>query len=166
MKHRLTIVGMICLSVVSIGMNAHAKSTPTLSAQEKLIVGTWFCQSDYKTPEFNFNLYGWIEYFADKTYTTHQVGRESYPSYGGITGVVRYSDTGTWSADRDRYTYMATEVTKLDYSPILSIIPYWLESTESTGESYTMRIETLDNDAFISVDDETAPPHRVVCQRI
>ncbi|OOR82985.1 hypothetical protein [Moraxella canis] len=164
MKHRLITVGIICLSVVSMGMNAHAKSMPTLSAQEKLIVGTWFCQSDYKASEFHFNWYGWIEYFADKTYTTHQVGREAY--YGGITGVVRYSDTGTWSADRDRYTYMATEVTKLDYSPILSIIPYWLESTESTGERYTMRIEKLDNDAFISVDDETAPPHRVVCQRI
>lgn len=164
MKHRLITVGMICLSVVSMGMNAHAKSTPALSAQEKLIVGTWFCQSDYKAPEFHFNWYGWVEYFADKTYTTHQVGREAY--YRGITGIVRYSDTGTWSADRDRYTYMATEVTKLDYSPILSIIPYWLESIESTGERYTMRIETLDKDAFISVDDETTSSHRVVCRRI
>lgn len=34
MKHRLITVGMICLSVVSMGMNAHAKSTPALSAQE------------------------------------------------------------------------------------------------------------------------------------
>lgn len=159
---------MLLPMLLTFGSSPVWAAPPKLNAQEKQLLGKWLCHYQYKDSDFEAFGYVHIEYLADKTKVQHEVSKMTTSIIGEtISGLIRYGDKGEWWVDDGRIYDRPTKITKLQFDPILSMIPYWEDAMyEQINNVYDERIQQLDEKQFISVEDEYSDLSETVCQRL